>query len=58
VAAKSFGEVDLALKKQYSSWLPLAEFYQCSSWFLGILRCYDLFRDIGSKSMDLLGYGL
>jgi hypothetical protein len=52
VVAISSGEVGSALKRRYSSLLSLVEFWQCSSWFLGIL-C-----DTDSTSMDLLDCGL
>jgi hypothetical protein len=58
MVARSSGKVDLALKRWYSSLSSLAEFWQYSSWFLDTLRCYDLFRDTGSRSMDILGCGL
>jgi hypothetical protein len=48
----------LALRRRYSSLPSLVGFWQYSSWFLGILRCYGLFRDIGSRNMNLLGCGL
>jgi hypothetical protein len=36
----------------------LVEFWQYSSWFLGTLRCYVLFRETVNRSMDLLDCGL
>jgi hypothetical protein len=52
--ARSSGEVGSALRRRCSSLPSLAEFWLYSSWFLDTLRCYVLFRDIGSKSTDLL----
>jgi hypothetical protein len=55
VAAKNSDEVDSALRMRCSSWPSLAEFSQYYSWFLGILRCYDLFHGTDNRSTDLLG---
>jgi hypothetical protein len=57
VVARSSDGIGLALWRRCSSWFSFAEFLLCFSWFLGTLRCYGLFHDIGSRSMDLLDHG-
>jgi hypothetical protein len=54
VAARSSGKVGSVLRRRCSSLSSLAEFWRYSSWFLGTLRCYALFRDTGSRSTELL----
>jgi hypothetical protein len=44
------------LWRRCSSWFSLSGFWLCSFLFLGTLRCYGLFHDIGSRSMGLLGH--
>jgi hypothetical protein len=55
VAARSSGEIDLALRTRCSSTLSLARFLPCPSWFLGILQCCVLSHDTDNRSTGLLG---
>jgi hypothetical protein len=56
-AARNSGETGLALRMRCSLVPSLAEFFPCSSSFLGTLRCYGPSHDTGNRSEDLLGCG-